>query len=88
MVVGERWVVQALLQILGLLGAQQGAQGLAGGPGDGLELGRAGWVLEVFDDGGRYAALAQQVQRLARGAALGVVVDRDGAHGRGFDCYR
>ena len=80
LVVGQRGVVQPLLGVFGLARAQQRAQRLAGGVGNGLQLVAAGRRLQVFDDHGLDAALAQQRQRVARGAAIRVVVEGDGAH--------
>jgi hypothetical protein len=46
-----------------------------------LERGAVGRRFQVLDDGRFLAAVADQAQHVARGAAGWVVVDRDGAHG-------
>ena len=47
-----------------------------------------GWGLQVLDDVARDAALAQDVQRAARLASPGVVVDRHLLHGGGVAAAR
>ena len=60
-----------------LLGAQEIARAQTGAPDQLLYLCTRGRRLQVFDDFRLDTAFAQQRKRISRGAAVGIVIDRD-----------
>src|SRR5690606_41741990 len=77
----QRCIVQAQLRAQWLLGPQQAAHAHARGRGKFPQALQGRRMLQVFDDLRLDAAVADHRQGVARGAAAGVVVDRDRAHG-------
>ena len=81
--IGHARRVQPQFGEQGFLGAHGVDDGLAGGGDQRLQRGAIRGSLEVFNDLGLRAAVADHGQGVARGAALGVVINRDVRHGVG-----
>ena len=62
---------------------QQRSNGDAHVGNQSLQLGAGRRRLEIFDDRGLDTGVADEVERVARRAARGIVIDRDGRHGSG-----